>query len=198
MNKLLYNTKVILVLFVLLLTACTSSDKRLTLNTKEDLTQIKQLIGENTKILELNLTTINPRQPYLEQIIYQNKDDYIIYSYPYNNVVKQKSILSKKQKHFTPISSSDFNVEEFIKIKNKAIALIKEKSTNFTDFSVEKIVYSTIGNHKLSYSFQIIGLKQNDKISYIGKKVYPKEKYYRFSFYYDTGSKHLKSIGNGF
>ncbi len=179
-----------------LLTACKSSDKKLTLNTPEELAQIQQLMvakfGADSKFLELNFTTENPRHLYFEQTLFQNKNDHIIYSFPYDNVVQQASALSEKQKQFTPISLGDFDVSEFTKIKQKAIALIMEKSTNFADFSAEKIVYSVVGNQQLSYDFQLIGIKKNDKISYVGKKIYHKENLYRFRFYYDGVAKKLR------
>ncbi len=200
MKKQLYNMRNIL-LFAVLLMSCNHSQKKLSLNTKEDLEKVKQIMidnfGADKKILELEFSTDNPKRLYFEQSLFQNKDEYIIYSYQYGNVVKQKPILKDTQRSFTPITLSDFNVTEFTVIKNKAITLINEKTSSFSDFKIENIECSVIGYNELSYLFKLIGLKKNNKISYIGEKVFPKENYYRFVFSYNTKEKSLKSISKG-
>ncbi len=189
MSKKLIDKFLKLFFILIALVSCSFPSKKLTLNTKKDLKKIVKIIndkfGNKTKILLLELTTQNPQHPYFEQAIYQNKKDYIIYSYPYENVVREKPHLNNK--NLKEVYINEFDIDKFINLKEKAINyIISISNNNFSDFKVGEIRYVVVGKNEYKYYFELIATKQNDKISYIGKKVDKYKNLYRFSFFYNT------------
>ncbi len=200
MKKAIY---ILLTLVSFGLISCNFSSGKISITTKEDLQKAKQIMvnkfGSKTEFLELVFTTENVERLVFEQGIYQNNSEYITYTYEYDNVLKKPSMLSEKQKSFKPLTLDDFNVDEFIEIKNKAIALIEEKSKDFNNFKIKEITCSIKENSERRYHFEIIGLKISGKISYVGDKItYLEKPYYKFVFTYDTDIKKLKTQTQGF
>ncbi len=185
----------------LFLTSCGGSNGNLSITTKEDLQKAKQVlvdkIGADTEVLDLSFNTRSTRKTELQQGLVQNKTDYFIYMYEYDKLVKQASTLNAQRKGYKPMKLSDFNVDEFLEIKGKAIALIEEKSKDFTDFTVESLSCSVKENGERDYRFTLVGVKTKEGISYVGNKKYPKEPFYEFDFSYETDVKVLTSNTQG-
>ncbi len=182
--------------------SCSSSGIELSISTKDDLEKVKQIMidkfGEKAEFIELDLLTQSVSKTLFYQGLFQNKTDYVIYSYEYDNVVKQATTLNEKQKSFKPLTLSDFNVDEFIEIKNKAIVLIAQKSKDFDNFSIERLTCSVKENGERKYYFKIIGNKISENISYVGEKLKHGGKQYGFTFTYETDIKQLESTTKGF
>ncbi len=198
MKKIIYSLVFLTGLF---LTSCGGSNKNLSITTKEDLQKAKQVLvdklGAETEMLELSFNTKSTRKTELQQGLVMNKTDYFVYMYEYDKLVKQESPLSNDVKNYKPLKLSDFNVDEFLEIKAKAIALIQEKSKDFTDFTVEDMTCSVKENGERVYRFTLVGVKTKEGISYVGNRKYPKEPFYQFDFSYQTDVKKLESTTKG-